>query len=224
MPGFIDDLGLVLDLMILVTAAVFYTGVMVWFETSRKDTVRALSHLRSGALLLGLLGGVIFLISIVGELTWPFGFVAPLSSYNPFFFDPLLLMAILLMAFPLALRFRYPTHFVGMLGVIVGMCIAFYGTRGYQLGLTKDPLETFLMYLAWAAMAIGIYPATLYVDWFVVGPTTPGTDPLPSPPTPNYPKMWWVLLGLFMFLVVLAGVAAVLYGINTAWSHLSGPP
>lgn len=224
MPAFIDDLSIVLDLMILICAAVFYTGGMVWFETSRKDNLRAVSHLRSGAFILGILGGLIGIIAIWGELTWPFGFAAPLSAYNLFFFDPLLLLAILLVAFPLALRFRYPTHFVGMLGVFVGMCIAFYGTRGYQLSLTKDPLETFLMYLAWAAMSIGIYPATLYVDWFVIGPSNPGTDPLPSPPTPNYPKLWWILLGLFMFLVVLAGVAAVLYGIDTAWGHLSGPP
>jgi uncharacterized membrane protein len=222
--AFIDDLGLVLDLLILVTAAVFYTGIMVWFETSRKDLARAQSHLRGGALLLGLLGSIIGLIAIWGELTWPFGFAAPLSSYNPFFFDPLLLLALLLVAFALAVRFRYPTHFVGMLGVIVGMGIAFYGTRGYQIGLTKDPLETFLMYLAFAAVAIGSYPATLYIDWFVVGPTNPGADPLPSDPTPQFPKMWMILLGLFMFIVVLAGVAAVLYGINTAWSHLASPP
>jgi uncharacterized membrane protein len=222
--AFIDDLGLVLDLLILVTAAVFYTGVMVWFETSRKDIPRAQSQLRAGALLLGVLGSVLFLIAIWGELTWPFGFAPPLSSYNPFFFDPILLLSILLVSFAIAVKLRYPTHFVGMLGVIIGMGIAFYGTRGYQIGLTKDPLETFLMYLAFGAMAIGSYPATLYIDWFVVGPSNPGTDPMPSNPTPDFPKMWIILLGLFLFIVVLAGVAAVLYGINTAWSHLASPP
>lgn len=221
---FIDDLGLILDLLIIVCAAVFYTGTMVWFELSRKDLVRANSHLREGSVVLGLLGGIIGAIAIWGELTWPFGFVAPLSSYNPFFFDPLLLLALVLVSFALAVRMHLPTHFVGMVGVIVGMCIAFYGTRGYQIGLTKDPLETFLMFLAFAAVSIGSYPATLYIDWFVVGPTVPGADPLTSQPTPAYPRLWWILLGLFMFLVVLAGVAVVIYGIDTAWSHLSGPP
>jgi uncharacterized membrane protein len=221
---FIDDLGLVLDILILVTATVFYTGILVWFETNRKDLLRAQSHLRAGALLLGLLGGLFGVIAIWGELVWPFGFAPPLSSYNPYFFDPLLLLALILVAFALAVWFRLPTHFVGMLAVIVGLGIAFYGTRGYQIGLTKDPLETFLMYTAFAALSIMSYPATLYIDWFVVGPTHAGASPLPSDVTPRFPRLWIILLGLFMFIVVLAGVAAVLYGINTAWSHLASPP
>jgi len=62
--GFVDDLTLVLDLLILITAAVFYTGALVWFETRRNDPVRANTHLQSGALLLGLLGGLMGLFAI----------------------------------------------------------------------------------------------------------------------------------------------------------------
>lgn len=217
--AFIDDLTLVLDLLILVAAAVFYTGFFVWLETRQKDPLRAASHLREGATLLGLLGALIGLVALWGEFTWPLP-----GSYDLFFFDPLLMLSLLLVAFALAVSRRLPTHFVGMLGVVVGSGIIYYGARGYLVGLTKDPFETFLMYFAFGGVAILAYPATLFVDWFVVGPTTPGSDPLPSPPTPNYPRMWAALLGLFLIVVVLAGVAAALYGFTSAWAHLASPP
>jgi uncharacterized membrane protein len=222
--GFVDDLTLVLDLLILVTAAVFYTGALVWFEFRRRDLVRASSHLQSGALLLGLLGLLVGIFSIWGELAWPITGFPGAQSYDLFFYDVLILLSFLLVAFALAVRFRYPTHMVGMMGVIIGLGVLFYGVRAYQLALTKDPVETLLMYMAFGGVAILSYPATLFLDWFVVGPSVPGADPLPSPPVPNYPWIWRILLGLFLIAVVLAGVAAVLYGINAAWSHLASPP
>ena len=145
-------------------------------------------------------------------------------SYDLFFFDVLVMLAILLVAFAATVRLNYPTHFVGMLGVITGLGVLFYGFRAYQLNLTKDPLETLLMYMAFGAMSILSYPVTLFVDWFIVGPTHPGADPLPTEPTPKYPKMWMALIGLFMIIVFLAGLAAVLYGISSAWAHLGAPP
>jgi len=136
----------------------------------------------------------------------------------------LILLSLLLVAFALAVRLRFPTHFVGMLGVLIGLGVWFYGVRAYQLSLTKDLLETLLMYLAFGGVSVMSYPATLYADWFVVGPAHPGADPLPSPPTPNYPWLWRVLLGMFLAAVVLAGIAAVFYGVDAAWAHLASPP
>jgi len=222
--GFVDDLTLVLDLLILVTTAIFYTGVMVWFEYRRKDPVRANSHLRAGALMLGLLGGLLGIFSVWGELAWPITGFPGAQSYDLFFYDVLILLSLLLITFALAVRFRYPLHMVGMLGVIIGLCVFFYGVRAYQLSLTEHPLETLLMYLAFGGVSILSYPATLFLDWFVVGPSNPGADPLPSTPTPNYPWIWRILLGLFFVVVILAGIAAVLYGIDAAWAHLASPP
>jgi len=222
--GFIDDLTLILDLLILIAVAVFYTGLTVWFEFYRKDHVRAYTHLREGALIIGLLGLILGFFSIWGEVTWPISGFPTATSYDLFFFDVLLMLSFLLVAFSVTVYMRLPTHFVGVMGVITGLGVLFYGFRAYQLSLTLEPMETLLMYMAWGAMAILSFPATLFVDWFVVGPTVPGADPLPSKPYPAYPKMWAVLIGLFMILVVLAGVAAVLYGINAAWAHIAAPP
>jgi uncharacterized membrane protein len=222
--AFIDDLSLVIDLLILLCAVIFYTGALVWFEFRRKDQVRAYSHLRAGAVLIGGLGLLIGLIAVWGELLWPISGFPGALSYDLFFFDVLILLALLLITFPVLIWRRLPTHFVGMLSVISGLGVLFYGFRAYQLGLTQDKLETLLMYMAFGGMAILVYPATLFIDWFVVGPQVPGADPLPSPPTPNYPWLWRVLLGLFMLSVILAGVAAVLYGIDIVWAHLASPP
>lgn len=222
--AFIDDLGLIVDLLILITAVLFYTGAMVFFEYYRKDTARAYAHLRGGATLLGLLGAVIGVFALWGELTWPIAGFPTALSYDLFFFDALTLLAILLIAFALCVRFKQPTHLVGMLGVIIGLGILFYGFRAYQLNLTLEPLETLLMYLAFGVVSIGAYPMTLFVDWFVVGPNVPGADPLPSSPTPKYPLLWMILFFLFMLAVLLAGLAAVFYGIDIVWGHLGAPP
>ncbi|MGD0249676.1 MAG: DUF981 family protein [Thermoplasmata archaeon] len=222
--AFIDDLTLILDLLILVTTAVFYTALTVWFEFHRKDYVRSYTHLREGAVLIGLLGLLLGFFAIWGEITWPITGFPTATSYDLFFFDVLVMLSLLLVAFAVTVRMKLPTHFVGMLGVVIGLGVLFYGFRAYQLNLTKDPFETLLMYLAFGAMAILSYPVTLFVDWFVVGPQVPGADPLPSAPHPTYPKVWIALIGLFMAVVFLAGLAAVLYGISTAWAHIGAPP
>jgi uncharacterized membrane protein len=225
---FLDDLTLVLDLLILVACAVFYTGFWVWFEMRRNDRVRALTHLREGAVVLGSLGALVGIIALWGELTWPLSLDVNgsnvLGSYDLLFFDSLVLMSVLLVSFAIAVLSHRPTHFVGMLGVVSGGAIVFYGYRAWTLSLTLEPLETLLLFLGFAAVSIGSYPVTLYLDWFVVGPAVPGVDPLPSDPKPRYPMMWTILLGTFLLLVVLAGVAALFYGYDAAWAHLASPP
>lgn len=219
MAGFIDDLSLVLDLLILVTAAVFYTALLVWVEFRRKDLARANTHLRGGAVLLGFLGAFLALIGIWGETTWPLP-----VQFNLFFFDMVILLSIILLAFTTAVFAKLPTHFVGLLAALAGCAVIFYGIRGYQLGLTEDPWTTYLMYLAFGGTAIMVYPATLFIDWFIVGPVTPNADPLPSPPVPNYPWLWRILIGMFLLAVFLAGLAAVAYGVDTVWGHLAYAP
>jgi putative membrane protein len=225
---FTDDLTLVLDLLILVAVTVFYTGLTVWFEMRRKDRLRAQTHLREGALLMGTLGGVLGVIALWGEFTWPLNVPVMgsnvLAAYDLLFFDSLVLLALLLVSFALAVYFRHPTHLVGMLGVVIGSGIIYYGYRAWTLSLTLEPLETLLLFLGFGAVAILSYPVTLYIDWFVVGPTVPGADPMPSDPTPRYPMMWNLWLGLFLAVLLLAGIAALFYGFDSAWAHLATPP
>jgi len=219
---FIDDLTLILDLMILVTVLVFYTGFCVWYGYRKRDLDRANNHLRGGSALLALLGGGIGLVAVWGELTWP---IPPeFGSYDLYFFDPLFLLSLVLIGFGIAVWKGFPTHMVGIVTAVSGCGIVYYGTRGFLVGLTEDPLETYLMYLAFGAMAIAAFPATLFVDWFIVGPKNAAASPLASADTPAYPRMWYILVGGFLALVVIAGIAAVAYGFTSAWAHLASPP
>jgi uncharacterized membrane protein len=226
---FMDDLTLVLDLLILVACVTFYTGFMVWLEKRRKDYVRAQSHLKEGAFLMGSLGVVIGIIALWGEFNWPLNVTLPngtnvLAAYDLLFFDSLVLLSVLLVSFGIAVNLGRPTHFVGMLGVVIGGAIIFYGYRAYTLSLTTEPMETLLLFLGFGAAAILSYPATLYVDWFVVGPKVPGADPLPVEDVSKYPMVWNLFAGLFLLVVVLAGIAALFYGFDAAWAHLAAPP
>jgi hypothetical protein len=51
-----------------------------------------------------------------------------------------------------------------------------------------------------------------------------GVAPLPSDSTPRSHGMWTLFLGLFLLVVILAGIAALFYGFDTAWAHLASPP
>jgi len=224
--GFIDDLSVIVDLLVLVAVVIFYTGFLVWFHTLyRKDPNRAYTHLREGGFVLALLGGLIGLFAIWGEFVWPLTFpsaAGPFTVYNVFFFDPLILLSLLLVGFGVTVWQKLPTHFIGVMAVASGGGVIYYGYLGYQNSLTNDHLETFLLFLVWGAMAIGSYGATLFIDWFVIGPQNPNAGPLASGPTPTYPRMWTVLILLFLVVVVLAGIAAIWYGQDITWGHLGG--
>ena len=214
--AFIDNISLIVNLLILAAVGIFYTGFYAWFNFRRKDLDRAMTGMRSGALLLVILATIIGIVAVWGELTFPLP-----GSYNVFFFDPLALLALLIEAFGLAVLLRLPTSFVGVFGVVVGCGVIFYGVRAYQLHLTSDPLETLLLYLAFGALAIGSLVPALFVDWFIMGPKMPNVQPIASTEIPAYPRMWTVLLGAFLAVTFLAGLAAVLYAFNIVWAHLA---
>jgi uncharacterized membrane protein len=215
----VDNLSMVANLLVLVAVAVFYTGALVWFSYRRKDLDRAEKNLREGAWLIGFLGALIGILAIWAETTFPLT-EGTSTVYNVFFFDPLVLLAFLTIGFAVLVTFRLPTHFIGFMGVIVGIGILYYAIHGYQLGLTKEPLETLLLYCAFGGVAILLYIPTLFIDWFIVGPRLPSVQPIASSPTPAYPRLWTGLLGFFMAVVFLAGLAAVLYGFSIVWSHV----
>jgi uncharacterized membrane protein len=215
----VDNLSILVDLLVLLSVAVFYTGVLVWFNFRRKDLDRAEKSLREGAWLIGFLGGMIGIFAFWAEMTFPLT-EGTSTVYNVFFFDPLVMLSFLTVGFAVAIAYRFPTHYIGLLGVVVGSAVIYYGIHAYQLGLTKDPFETLLMYLAFGGVSLFLYIPTLFIDWFIVGAKDQAVQPIASSPTPANPRMWTGLLGFFLAVVFLAGLAAVLYGFSIAWSHL----
>ena len=146
------------------------------------------------------------------------------GQFNPFFFDALRMLAIVLAGVPVAVWGKLPTQFVGLGSGLAGPGVPYYGVRAYRLGLTPDPFDTLLMYLALGVAAIFAYPAPRYVDGFAVGPTSAGSDPMPSCPIPEYPWIWRLLVTSCLVAVFVAGFAPVGYGIDADWDHLALPP
>lgn len=211
-----DYLAIVVDLMVLVAVAVFYTGFAVWFNYRKDDLNRANAALRQGGVAIVLLGVLLGVLGMFGELYQPLFNL----SYNVFFFDPLTMLAFLLVAFGVLILLRLSTTIVGVLGAASGVAVLYYGVVAYQDGLTLDPVETLLMYIAFGVLACALLIPTLFIDWFITGPKYPNTQPIASDPTPKYPMMWNLLIGIFMLTVFLAGLAAALYGLNIAWGHI----
>lgn len=224
MASFIDPLSLILDLMVLVAVAIFYTGALVWWHYRRGDLERARHQVRGGGLVLGGLGAILLVFGLWGSMTWPLP-----GSYNLLFFDAIVMLAFVLLAYGLLALGSLPVHFAGIMALVAGAGIIYYGWRAYQLGLTNSPIEMFLLYLGFGAAGVLAFPATLFADLFVIAPYRPsvsatGTEARVEARAMSASGVWTGLIVLFLIVLVLAGISAIVFGFNVAWSHLESPP
>lgn len=216
---FIDNLGFELDALILVTTAAFYTGFWVWWFLAKHDPKKSAQELRGGGFILGFLGVFLSVLGFWGELTWPLP-----ASYNLLFYDPTLLLGLILVGFSACLALRVPTHYLGMVASVSGLGVIYYGTRAYLLGLTQEPLAMFGLFAAFGAMGVLAFPVTLFIDRFVLGNPGAAGDPSSTATPSSIPMLWRIPLGLFLAMAVVAGIAALVLGFDTAWSHLAKAP
>ena len=216
--AFVDNLGFELGVMVLTTAVAFYTGFMVWWFRRKNDLARATMNLRGGALMLGFLGVFLAILGFWGEFLWPLP-----GQYNVLFYDPTLFGGLLLIGFALLVYWELPTQYLGVVAGVTGLGIAYYGVRGYLLSLTKEPWEMLGLFLAFGLMVALAFPISLFIDWYVSEPAKRvGTA---SPATlPPIPAMWTIVVMVFLAFTAIAGVAAILMGFNTIWSHLEYAP
>ncbi|MGI0133175.1 MAG: DUF981 family protein [Thermoplasmata archaeon] len=217
--AFIDNLGFELGVLVLIPAIAFYMGLFVWWYRRKGDVVRAYANLRGGAITLGILGLFLSLLGFWGEFAWPLP-----GQYNVLFYDPTLFGGLILVTFAIVVHLRLPTQYLGVIAGITGLGVAYYGARGYQLGLTKEPLEMFLLFLGFGLTAAAAFPVTLFADRYVIEPATrapSGNSPSPAPP---FPRIWNLPILLFLVLAALTGIATILMGFNTLWSHLQYAP
>jgi putative membrane protein len=224
---FVDTLAFQLFSLAFVSGALFYSGLVGYVTYLRYGPRRTFEHLRSQAVPLAGLGVVIAAIGLWGEIAWPLP-----GSYNILFFDPYLLLGVILIGYAVCLGIRWRTQYIGLLAAMTGMLSIYYGANAYNLGLTKDPLEMFLLYVALGGTAIFTFPVTLWIDRYVLTPlispdSTPGglsPDSKPSAATSMEVK---VLFGLFLFFLLFAlgsAIATLFVGGNALSSHLSYAP
>jgi uncharacterized membrane protein len=166
---FIDDLALVEVLLILAAVTFAYGGVMCWWAMRNNDPKALKATLHGMAVPLGALGVITTVIALWGEMTWPFLASDNMAGYNIFFFDPLILFGLILLAYAISAYVGAKMQYVGMFALVAGGAIAFYGYTGYTAtpAFTKDPFDTLLLYTGFAAAGIFAFPASVIIDYYL---------------------------------------------------------
>ena len=224
---FVDTLAFQLFSLAFVSGLLFYSGVVGYVTYLRHGARATFDHLKGQAVPLGGLGVIIGSIGLWGEIVWPLP-----GSYNILFFDPYVLLGVVLVAFSISVFFRWRTQYVGLLAAFVGLLSIYYGANAYNLGLTKEPLAMFLLYLAMGGTAVFTFPVTLWLDRYVIAPVA-SPDPPAADAASTAQKVAAmtsevkVLFGLFLiFLLFAAGsaIAALWIGGGALPQHLTTAP
>jgi uncharacterized membrane protein len=210
----------------------------------QNDPSKLRSILKSSAVPVGVVGGIAAFMGLDIEFTWPFLSSDGLGSYNIFFGDVIMLFAMVAIVYAIVAYRGLKLEYAGVFGFVAGVTTAWYGYWGYTtlvspgvLGLTKDPLETFLLYGAFAAAGVFSLPAALVVDWFLDHPGStwtpislhlrPANEPAKTD-TPGVrfrlPAYVYLLTVWFPIFVTLAAIAAWFYMGGILPGHLASPP
>ena len=175
--AFVDDLGFVVVLILAGASVLAWTSIRGFLAMYRNNPTQLRSILKSSAVPAGIIGVIAAAMGLDIEAFWPFPASIGLGSYNIFFGDALMLFAMVMIVYAIVAWFKLKLEYAGLFAFIAGITTAWYGYWGYTtlvkpgvLGLTKDPLETFLMYGAFAAAGFFALPAAMAVDWFLEHP------------------------------------------------------
>jgi putative membrane protein len=238
---FVDTLAFQLFTLAFVAGLLFYSG-LVGYATYRKfGPRRTLEHLKAQAVPLGGIGLIVFSIGLWGELVWPLP-----GSYNILFFDPYVLLGVVLIGFAVCVSTGRRTQYVGLLAAMTGVLAIYYGSYAKYLALTKEPMAMFLLYVALGLTAVFTFPVTLWIDRMVLDPVSMGTSvegstgAVPSAPgataqgavgwmsgnVPVTTQTKVLFAGFLLFLLFAAGsaIAALIVGGGALPSHLSYAP
>jgi putative membrane protein len=163
--AFIDTLAFQEVTLLLAAVLIAYIGVAAALAMRRNDANGLRSVLRGGAVPLGAVGAVASLDAIWGEYAWPLP-----GSSNILFTDVYLLFGATLVILAVSMAASLKLQFAGLFALVAGGVTVAYGWSGYQLGMTKDPFETFLLYGAFGLAGLVAFPATLTVDHYLAHP------------------------------------------------------
>jgi putative membrane protein len=163
--AFVDFLAFQQALLILAAVIVGYVGVAVFLAMRHNDAAGVKSALKAGAIPLGSLGVIATALSVWAEEAWPLP-----GSYNILFTDVFLLFGVTLVVLAVCMATSSKLQYAGIFALVAGGITISYGWNGYILNMTKEPLETFLLYGAFGLAAILSFPATVITDHYLAHP------------------------------------------------------
>jgi uncharacterized membrane protein len=164
--AFVDILAFE-EVTILIGAVLMgFIGFSAYLGLRRNDPASVKSALRGGAIPVASVGAIATVFGVWGEMVWQYP--GPyLLSYNILFNDVYLLFGVTLLVVAVSMGLNLKLQYAGLLGFIAGGVTIAYGYQGYYLGLTKEPLDMFLLYGSFGLAAILAFPSTILVDHFL---------------------------------------------------------
>jgi putative membrane protein len=162
---FVDFLAFQQVTLLIAAVLVGYTGISVMLAMRRDNAAGVKGALKSAAIPLGSLGAIATSLAVWAEVAWPLP-----GSYNILFTDVYLLFGVTLVILAVSMATASKLQFAGLFAFVAGGVTIAYGWSGYQLGMTKDPLETFLLFGAYGLSGILAFPATFITDHYLAHP------------------------------------------------------
>ena len=203
--AFIDNLAYELMAISFSGFVLLYTISQMYLVYRKRGRTFG-EYLRNASVPLGILGAYLLLMGVWGQFSWTLP-----GSYNILFYDPLVSLGILLVAFAVAVRTGAKLEYVGFLGLLVGIMTIMYGIEGYSIGLTQAPLALLAMYFFYGAAGIFSYPVSMIAD------RLPGLQKRVWPG-------WTVILVIFWVLILVASLLSAFVGLSAVPAHLLSAP
>lgn len=202
---FVDNLGIELYSLSFVGFLTLYMTVKMYLAYKRGEK-NLENHLRLGIVPMTVLGIFIFIMGLESEFTWPLP-----GAYNILFFDPYVMLGVILIAATVSVLLKEKLQNVGFLTLLMGFVLIDYGVQAYSIGLTKEPLALLGLFVAFGVAAIFAYPVTLIMD------RMPAMGKRPS-------AMWTAALVVFWIFLLLASVIAAVIASSAIPAHLVAVP
>ena len=216
---FVDYLAFGLLSISIVSLLILYLTVGTYLRYRETGDSNLENSLKEGIVPIAIFGAVIFIMGLYSDMIWPLQIsttnvaaAKAFAGYNILFFDPLLLMGIVVIAFALNIRFGYKMQNFGILALYSGIVSVYYGYQGYSLGMSNEPIALLLMYVAFGAVGILAYPITVLIDHIQ---------------TTSKPAMrgWAVILLVLFWIAVIGAIASSGYiGFSAVGSHMASAP
>jgi|ADKI01.1.fsa_nt_gi Predicted membrane protein len=206
---FVDDLGLDLFLLAFTAFLLSYgtASALLSYMKGRGNEVR--EKMRALSVPLGILGFFILVMGIEGEFVWPLPNFGNLG-YDILFFDGFSMLGILLLAAALAINMNRRLEYIGLLSMMFGLTVIFYGAEAYSLGMTKEPFAMFGLYTLFGLSGVAALPGTITADRAVE--------------SAKVGRKWIAMTYVYLFFLVVSGLAALAIAAPAIASHLASAP
>lgn len=202
--AFIDDLAMELFTLTLVgVVSIYMTGTA--YLAYRKGEKNIEEIMKPGLMPLGILGGIIVVMGVYGEMTWPLP-----GSYNILFYDPYLILGLIILMMAVALGLKQKLQYTGIIALFAGAIAIYYGANAFLDRMTSNPIAMLGLYIAFGLTGMFTYPTTLIYDML------PGKG--------RVSKGWTVILVLFWIGLIASSVLAAVTAIEAVPQHLLSPP